>query len=126
MLLDGLGGSRHGSCPPSGSFSLLASPLSLFIGLSSSERNLSSHTRPEEPCLLKEIADLCNPAIAAASLPLSLYDDDDDDIFQRSSQSLSRSFPPFFSERKKLLADFLVSLGSVKLRIEMKLLVFSL
>lgn len=31
--------------------------------LSSPERNLSSQTNPEDPCLLKETADLCKPSI---------------------------------------------------------------
>jgi hypothetical protein len=35
--------------------------------LKSPDRNLSSHTKPDDPCLLKDVVDLWNPAI---SLPL--------------------------------------------------------
>jgi hypothetical protein len=35
-------------------------------------RNLSSHTRPDEPCLRNEISDLCNPAIKPSLSSLSL------------------------------------------------------
>lgn len=35
---------------------------------SSPDKSLSSQTRPEEPCLLKDTADLCKPAMASLSL----------------------------------------------------------
>lgn len=38
-----------------------------LVLLKSPDRNLSSHTKPDDPCLLKDVVDLCNPAI---SLPL--------------------------------------------------------
>lgn len=38
-----------------------------FVLLKSPDRNLSFQTKPDDPCLLKDIVDLCNPAI---SLPL--------------------------------------------------------
>lgn len=34
-----------------------------LILLKSPDRNLSSHTKPDEPCLLKDVVDLCKPAI---------------------------------------------------------------
>lgn len=40
-----------------------------FILLMSPDRNLSFQTKPEDPCLLKDVVDLCNPDI---SLFLSL------------------------------------------------------
>lgn len=51
-------------------FSLLKSSwLLCLVFLKSPDRNWSFHTRPEDPCLLKDVEDLCNPAI---SLSLSL------------------------------------------------------
>lgn len=49
-----------------------SSLLIVCVGLlSDSERSRSSHTSPDEPCLLNETEDLCRPAIGR-SLPLPL------------------------------------------------------